>query len=900
VDNHNLKNSFQAGRVVDLKRMSAGAEKDKNTPDREEKCGFSISRFKKTNKKHCVDFLRHYKNQEKKEAFIEQEMLKEYLEESDEKKKMNALQDFIGFFSRVLRLWWLPLFIIRFVWILFWRIFKIVFLPTRKTIVVGHIAKNRNKVEKKAAPIVLNAAHEKKIQESVSGDSWKIFWQSLWSLPREVKNFLLGRTTEDYLLQKVLFDEMKNKKFHPIAHIVTFFCLSLLFVLPFAGISVYRSIDSGDLKGRVLGATEQAISSLQSAATAASGLDFKQASQNFDAAQESFAQADDDLSAVNGIIFDLGKIIPNDKVRLAASSREIVSAGEAAASLGNNLTLGINSLLADNGKTLSGRIDDFVDAEIAAESDAEKLNNEIAKIDIDSLPSEYRGKFESLKEKSSNLKDILQKNIDLVKKINIFLGSEQNKRYLLVFEDNAEMRASGGFIGSYALIDVSRGKITNIETPAGGSYDIKGGMSKYVIPPEPLTLITRRWYFWDANWWPDWEKSADKLSWFYEKSGGPTTDGVIAVTPTVLERILDIIGPVDMTDTNGMVMTSDNIWNNLRTAIENEKSEDAQLPYDLAENKPKKIIGQLTQKLMEELPQRVDREMLTKLLASLQQDLQEKQILVYLNDGQLQSEVEARNWAGKIKDTDKDYLLVVDTNIAGGKSDRFVKENISHQADVQTDGTIIDTVTINRTNTGTSSLLFGGERNVDWIRVYVPSGSVLLSVTGCEAPDKIYFNTPDPAGETDPDIVAEEGSSTVVDSTNQNTKIYTDSGKTVFANWSMINPGQTAVIVFKYKLPFKLENKTDDKKVGTGLQGIIDKMVKAQNKDLLVYSLLLQKQPGATATTISSTLNLPDDFKVDWNYPPDLTTRNNGWGVNTQLDSDKYWAAILERNNPAE
>jgi hypothetical protein len=891
---HNEKNKF-AGRVVDLKRMHAPENKIENTPVKKEKGGFfAFKLFRKKEKIHHVDFLKHYKNLEKKEEFIEQEILKEYINDDadTEEKKQNVMLDFYNFITRVLKLWWLPLFIIRFVWILFWRLFKMVFLPAKKQNI---------KQVKKIIPARLAAAKPRRkvaaVENIMRENPFSTFWQSLSILPREIKNLLLGRATEDYFYQQILANEMRRKKFNPFRHILTFGFLLFLFILPIAALSFFNGSGIGDLRGKVLGATDVAVNDLQAAAANATSFDLKQASDNFGAARDSFAQANNDLSDVSGIIFTLGKIIPNDKIRLAAESPEIIAAGTDAASLGNNLTLAINGLLEKNDKNLSNKINDFIQYEILAEASAKDLNEEVSKIDVNVLPENYRDQFISLKQKSSDLEFILSKNIDLIQKLNLFLGSAQDKRYLLVFEDNAEMRASGGFVGSYALLDLSQGKITNIEAPQGGSYDTKGGMNKYIIPPQPLTLINPRWYFWDANWWPDWEKSAQKLSWFYEKSGGPTTDGVIAFTPTVLQRILAITGSIDMTDTNGMVMTSDNLWTNLRTAIDTEKASEDKLPYDLAENKPKKVIGQLTEKIITQIPERLDRDKFVALLSSLQQDLNEKQILIYLNDNNLQSEVEARNWAGRIKDTDKDYLLVADTNIAGGKSDRLMMENINHHADVQPDGTIIDTLTITRANAATTSQLFAGERNVDWMRVYVPAGSQLLDASGFNAPSQIYFTTSDTSrGVADPDVAAEEGANSIVDAAHGSTTVYSDSGKTVFANWSMTDPGETSTLVLKYILPFKLENDPAPAITGNTLEVMIDKMVQKENKNLLVYSLMAQKQPGAISTTINSTFNLPDGYKIDWNYPADLSTGVNGWQASGSLDTDKFWAAAIENN----
>ena len=54
------------------------------------------------------------------------------------------------------------------------------------------------------------------------------------------------------------------------------------------------------------------------------------------------------------------------------------------------------------------------------------------------------------------------------------------------------------------------------------------------------------WTMHDANWFPNFPTSAEKVSWFYEKTGGRTVDGVIAITPELLRDLLAITGPIDM------------------------------------------------------------------------------------------------------------------------------------------------------------------------------------------------------------------------------------------------------------------------------------------------------------------------------------------------------------------
>jgi len=95
-------------------------------------------------------------------------------------------------------------------------------------------------------------------------------------------------------------------------------------------------------------------------------------------------------------------------------------------------------------------------------------------------------------------------------------------------------------------------------------------MTVSVKAPEPLWLVNPLWHFWDANWWPDWPTTAKNLMWFYEKSGGSTVDGVVTFTPTVVEKLLDITGPIDMSEEYGVIIDSNNFWETTQKIVEHE------------------------------------------------------------------------------------------------------------------------------------------------------------------------------------------------------------------------------------------------------------------------------------------------------------------------------------------
>jgi hypothetical protein len=654
----------------------------------------------------------------------------------------------------------------------------------------------------------------------------------------------------------------------------------LIMTLPIKAYTYYRSLD--DVRARITDTSQSAIQQLVSAGNSAAGLDFNSAAGNFDSADESFAQAQTELKNINEVLLALGSLVPLGEARLAAAGSDILAAGEAGAKMGKNLSLGVAALTELSKTDLPAALAEFARFGTEAVNSAGDLNRSIEKINPDILPPEYRNKFIAMKEQAVFLEGTLAEFIDLTKKISTVLGSDGLRRYLVVFQNNTEARATGGFLGSYALVDFRDGKLVNMETPGGGTYDTEAGLRVRMIAPEPLWLLNPLWHLWDANWWPDWPTSARKVAWFFEKSDGPTVDGVISLTPQVLEKLLRITGPIDLTADYGVTITADNFLPVIQEFAEQKPD---------VTTKPKKIIGALLEKITADLPANMNQETLLALIKSAEESLNQKQILIYLRDSEAAAAIARYGWDGRMKETNRDYLMVVNSNIGGGKSDKNIRQTVSHRAEIGSDGEVTDTLMIKREHTGEKSEKFSGVRNVNWLRVYVPGGSELLSATGFVPPDSGYFSQPDSSWAEDPDLAAENHAR--VDPSS-GAKIYNEGSKTVFANWSMIDPGETAVITLKYRLPFRLRI-AEEENLLDKLSGLFIE----PEKSYTTYSLLAQKQPGAENTTINSTLALDAGSafasQPAWKYPAEITGVNEKiWNLNTPLDVDKFWAVILE------
>ena len=670
---------------------------------------------------------------------------------------------------------------------------------------------------------------------------------------------------------------------------LSFLILTAVIIIPVKAFSFYKGFNLSAARGKVLGISMDAVGNIISAGSALGGLRFGEAGENFSQASEDFLAAENEVKKINNLLFVLAGLAPDEKLRLVSEGKDILAAGKLAGELGKNLSSAMDSLFSlaekkpGSERNLMDILGEFAPKINEAKKSSHELNEALKKINADNIPGDQKENFLQVALAAEKTEKTLADVLSLSETLYNALGGREKKRYLLVFQNNSEMRGSGGFIGSFAVLDMDKGKIKSLEVPEGGGYDTKGALTALVRSPKPLSILGPRWFFWDANWWPDWPKSAEKLMWFYEHSDGSTVDGCIGMTPVVIEKLLAAIGPVDMTEDYGFIINAENFWVKTQSITESDEAR--------AGGKPKKIIGDLMKKIMDELPARASRENLAAIARAVESGLNDKQALIYSSEPELQKEIGRYGWDGKMGETAGDYLMVANANIGGQKTDRVIEQTIRHKAEINPDGTIIDTVKIIRTHNGAKGEAFTGARNVDWMRIYTPIGSELLEAYGFDPVDRSLYKESYNKLADDPDILAGEGAAKIHEASQ--TKIYNELGKTVFANWSQLDPGKTAEIVLKYRLPFKFSYEEP----AGGLMAAAGNFFNPAKTEINPYSLKAEKQPGSVNSNLESVLALPKNFRTIWRWPENSAIMDNGWIIKEGLDDDKYFAAIVEKTN---
>lgn len=401
-------------------------------------------------------------------------------------------------------------------------------------------------------------------------------------------------------------------------------------------------------------------------------------------------------------------------------------------------------------------------------------------------------------------------------------GYPAEKTYLFLLQNSDEMRPTGGFIGTYGIVKAKDGEVKTFETENIYVLDAPATSFLRIEPPAPIKkyLKVNTWFMRDSNWSPDFPTAAKEAEFLYHAERGPekNIDAVIAVTPTFIENILKKIGNIEM---GGTTFTPENLMDVLQYKVEKEYYEKG-----IPEAQRKDIVGQLGDKIFERLANLPSSEW-PGLIDVIEQALTEKHLLLWSKSADLQSVVVREGWDGSVRQTDGDYLMVVDANLAALKTDSAMERKINYSLSSGADGKLHAKVEITYKNNG--SFTWKTTRYRDYARVYVPSGSVLSGGSGMMENDKIL----DPARRTGKIDTGQE------------------IGKTYFGAFISIEPGEERTLSFEYILPDKIKNQ-----IGAG-----------------AYSLLVQKQSGTIGYPL--TLNLDFGKKIKQAAPAEAQKE---WG----------------------
>ena len=250
------------------------------------------------------------------------------------------------------------------------------------------------------------------------------------------------------------------------------------------------------------------------------------------------------------------------------------------------------------------------------------------------------------------------------------LGIEGQRTYLLLGQNDAEMRATGGFVGSVGIITVKDGAVASLDYTS--SYNVDLGVP-VPTPPGPLAryLGLGGWYLRDANWWPDFPATAAQVEMAWRRAGNGPVDGVIAVDSVALKGLLGVVGGVNVPGYGPVSADSFE-----RTAAEQLYSRSALSSAQAFHQAKGEFLGATAKALVARLLDLSPAQALP-LGEELLQLLQTRHIQMAFKDPRLVQSVHTRGWDGSIPPVEADSLLVVDTTVSYGDTYPFVTSQAS-------------------------------------------------------------------------------------------------------------------------------------------------------------------------------------------------------------------------------
>jgi len=450
--------------------------------------------------------------------------------------------------------------------------------------------------------------------------------------------------------------------------------------------------------------------------------------------------------------------------------------------------------------------------------DIDSLELSIKSIDENQLNEKEKKYYTYFKENADSIKKYYNSSVEITELLPSFLGENLDKKYLVLFQNNTELRPTGGFIGSYGIVTLRDAKIKDIFVDS--IYNPDGQLREKIEPPDPLKKITDNLAMRDANWNPSFPDSARLITQLYEKEGGFTPDGVIAVDTNIFLDLLDITGPIKL-EKYDLEISKDNFikTTQFKTSID----------YDQSENNPKKFLDDLAPILMDRV-MKFDKQQQAKALSAFAKNIIEKHIQFYSFNEKMQSIFSNMDIAGEIKSQPErsDYFYYVNSNVGGLKTNDKINEFISHNLNIDSNGFIIHEVTIKRVHTGTYDWPSG--TNFSYVRFYVPDGSIVLNVENLEKTDAIKRD--DNIGML---YLEDKANKYPGKATIEDLDISKEHGKTVIGSWQVIKPGEEQTIKIAYRTPLKLNGSR--------------------------YDLFIQKQPGIISQ--NSKINFQNGSKLE-------------------------------------
>jgi hypothetical protein len=427
---------------------------------------------------------------------------------------------------------------------------------------------------------------------------------------------------------------------------------------------------------------------------------------------------------------------------------------------------------------------------------------------------------------------LLQDGLSLGMELPRLLGAsdEGPKTYLLLVENEDELRPTGGFITAAGTLLLQDGRLGNLEFSNSGNAD--DWTKPYPTAPWQLRqyMNSSVLIFRDANWFTHYPTAAQYAEYLYSLSSSHSVDGVIAFDQGLLVELLGITGPLHVEGVEYLV-DAGNVTSYMRASKTPTPEEAASPDWN-----NKAFLNKITRALMEKIFSG-DVE-LEALATGFMQALNERHILVQVDNPSVTGVLARYHWDGAVRPAGGDFLMVVDTNVGFNKTNAVVESDLLYEVDLTKVNSLNSTLTVVHRNNavGIDSCMHWNKVRVEgeqeypiqdcywnYLRVYTPGGTFLLDSTPQHIPAGWMIKQVSPPAQVD-----------ILDEKIE--------GVQGFGTIQVVPASSALTTQFKFLLPLDV--------------------IRVTEEDQLSYRLKVQKQPGTRAVPITIRILLPEGALV--------------------------------------
>ena len=409
-------------------------------------------------------------------------------------------------------------------------------------------------------------------------------------------------------------------------------------------------------------------------------------------------------------------------------------------------------------------------------------------------------------------------------------GQDQPKEYLILAQNNDELRATGGFISGIGTIEVAAGKIKKFAI--GDSYAVDDFSKSYPIPPMPIErfMLGGVWVPRDGNWSPDFPTAAQNVQDLYALSTDKHTDGVIAFDQSAIRELVGIFEPLTIPSLSTPI-TADNVIQYMHDAWAPDNPAAINQDWWLHRKDFMKETGSELLRAMIEC-RNIDQ--LTALAGAVRNLIRSGHLLVFFNAPDAQSAFQTLDLAGEINFQKNPSFMLVDSNIGFNKMDGVIQRSLDIKLDISDPTQPLATITVDYVNPVKKTVeckhvaSYGNGTYADmqarcywdYWRIYLPAESELISISTPEIPPEWLLNH---------------------ETVHNPVEVSKGEGDSVVIGGMLVVPTNTTQkIVLKVRLP----------------QQIISPEINGQRLlDLKVY-----KQPGLISLPINISMMIPSQY----------------------------------------